>query len=496
MEQKKNIDRLFQEKFKDFEVAPDDAVWDKIEHTLQKDKRKRRIIPIWWKLGGVAALIALLFTVGKLTLDESNINKMPNTTIVDNKKDSTSINKSNKTTTKPENNRFSVSETNNKTLKETHNTSSNQDSASPTNVATAISKNKSNATHLSQKQNINSNNYHKDKYLLNSSESGQIAENSSAIKSTTSPKTTNNNDSSIEDTNGHDIKTKTFIDEAVANTPQKENSTNEDSLKDEIVETIPNAIEEAIAQTTSEDTDKKDSLTIKSSKWRISPNIAPVYFNSLGEGSPIAEQFVQNSKSGDINMSYGIYGSYAFNNRLKVRVGLNKMDLNQTTNNVILYNNTNGNTARMQNISSNSSTSIMSAQNLSINSFESIKTENNNTIDQQFGFIEVPIELEYVIVNKKIGVHVIGGFSTLFLNNNDIYAISDHGERIKIGEASNIENTSFSANLGLGLNYNLSRSFGINLEPMFKYQINTFSNTSGDFKPYFIGIYSGLSFKF
>ena len=41
MNDKKNIDRLFQEKFKDFEMAPDDAVWNRISESLPKKKKKR-----------------------------------------------------------------------------------------------------------------------------------------------------------------------------------------------------------------------------------------------------------------------------------------------------------------------------------------------------------------------------------------------------------------------------------------------------------------------
>jgi hypothetical protein len=70
------------------------------------------------------------------------------------------------------------------------------------------------------------------------------------------------------------------------------------------------------------------------------------------------------------------------------------------------------------------------------------------------------------------------------------------GDKSLLGEASNINSTSYSANFGLGLNYNVSEKIKINLEPTFKYQINTFRNTSGDFQPYFIGIYTGLSYKF
>ena len=62
--------------------------------------------------------------------------------------------------------------------------------------------------------------------------------------------------------------------------------------------------------------------------------------------------------------------------------------------------------------------------------------------------------------------------------------------------ANNLNNTSFSANFGVGVDYNISEKININLEPTFKYQINTFNNTSGDFQPFFIGVYTGLSFKF
>jgi hypothetical protein len=59
MSDKKHIDRLFQEKLKNFEATPNDAVWDSIENTLHQKKRKRRVIPLWWQIAGVAAILTL-----------------------------------------------------------------------------------------------------------------------------------------------------------------------------------------------------------------------------------------------------------------------------------------------------------------------------------------------------------------------------------------------------------------------------------------------------
>ena len=41
MKENKNIERLFQEKFKDFEVSPPDFVWENIQEKLHPEEKKR-----------------------------------------------------------------------------------------------------------------------------------------------------------------------------------------------------------------------------------------------------------------------------------------------------------------------------------------------------------------------------------------------------------------------------------------------------------------------
>jgi hypothetical protein len=272
-------------------------------------------------------------------------------------------------------------------------------------------------------------------------------------------------------------------------------------LNEENSEKNSQSIEDAIAEVNNIDEKEKDE---KLSRWNISTNVAPVYFNSLGDGSSLDEQFVGNSKSGEINMSYGVNGSYAINNKLKIRAGINKVNLGYNTNDVIVYKDAGisliGSFARnTSNIKFNAKTeniSILSTQNLSFAVAPEIVASNvKASLNQELGFIEIPVELEYAVLNNKLGLNVIGGFSTFFLDNNKVYSTLS-GDKSLLGEASNINNTSYSANFGLGLNYDVSDKIKINLEPTFKYQINTFRNTSGDFQPYFIGIYTGLSYKF
>ena len=62
MNEKKNIDRLFQERFKDFEAIPNDKVWNKIHDALH-EKKKKKVIPFWWKISGIAAGLILAFLI-------------------------------------------------------------------------------------------------------------------------------------------------------------------------------------------------------------------------------------------------------------------------------------------------------------------------------------------------------------------------------------------------------------------------------------------------
>jgi len=261
------------------------------------------------------------------------------------------------------------------------------------------------------------------------------------------------------------------------------------------------SIEEAIAEANAINEEDPES---ESNRWNITPTVAPVYFNTLGKGSSIDGQFVNNSKSGEVNMSYGINGSYAISDKIKVRTGINKVNLGYSTNGVMAYNQLNSfgtaaKTNQLQNINYKNregSDSFLSTSNLSNTSApQALVSNTEGALEQQFGYIEIPLEMEYHIIDRKFGFNIIGGFSTLFLNNNEVFSVLEN-QRALIGEANNINSTSYSANFGLGFNYNVSSMLKLNLEPMFKYQINTFTNTSGDFRPYYIGVYTGFSFKF
>src|SRR5690606_5899294 len=65
MEEKKYIDRLYQEKFKDFEASPRKDLWKDIAHRLKEEERRKPLAPIFWtRIAGVAAVLAFILLLG------------------------------------------------------------------------------------------------------------------------------------------------------------------------------------------------------------------------------------------------------------------------------------------------------------------------------------------------------------------------------------------------------------------------------------------------
>ena len=497
---KNNIDKFFQEKFKDFEEVPDEKVWDSIEASLDEKQKKRRIIPIWWRLGGVAALVAILFyivnpfessttttVVGNDTehLEQSETGESENTTetdkitrpeqeteIVNTTKD---IEANTKNTERAANVDSSVAEGE----KDQPKTRSAEDKANANLLHQAVNNQETKITGASPNQDAN-------EVMTNTDQADEkekvvISSDNTEVANTHLDKTEGNKPNGIIK---KEPAKQTEIEEAVVANEKK-------SIFDE----IDQEEEELVAETEKE-------------RWSVGPSIAPVYFSSLGEGSPIHSNFVSNSKTGNLNLSYGLFVSYEVTNKLSVRSGIHKVDYGYDTNDVQFSSSLAASTnnkidnidyaGASKNLVVQSSADSETALNDSFVQSNEIAAPNpsrEGRMVQQFGYLEVPLELNYALVDKKLGVNLIGGVSSLFLVDNSVSLEADGGTT-EIGEANNINTINFSTNVGIGINYNLTPKMQLKLEPMFKYQLNTFSDTSGSFQPFTLGVYSGLNFKF
>ncbi len=62
---KKNLEDIFNEKFKDAEITPPDEIWENISAQLPLKKRSKRIIPLRYLIAGTAAVLAIMILLFK-----------------------------------------------------------------------------------------------------------------------------------------------------------------------------------------------------------------------------------------------------------------------------------------------------------------------------------------------------------------------------------------------------------------------------------------------
>lgn len=507
MKEKKNIDELFKEGFKNFEATPSPRVWENIQAELKKEKKERIVIPLWIRIGSVAALLALLFTVGdwfyssedtQTVLTNGNTIKSEEK-LIDSHKEI--VPESNNTQVASEDetlfdnstqNVNSSENTNSKNIKEAKPSDNGVISTSKKSSINAVAANNSNKSVSSDKNSIQKN-----------TSENKIEEGLATANITSDKKGKKDTDKNIIHKDLFDSKKEKI---AVNGKTEKDIS---DKISEKTEADLASAsknkksIFEAIAEKDEKASSKKIEKIKPEHRWNVAPNVAPVYYSSLGNGSSIDPTFTDNPQKGDVNMSYGVQVSYALNNRLSVRTGINNVDLSYSTADIIVGTGPVAVALRSVNYGSNQIvyTAIDRAtfENASSsNDFGQItqkSTQGEARLIQNINYYEVPLELKYAVINSKVGVNVIGGVSTMFLGSNDISVKSDNFSTV-LGEANNLSSVSFSTNVGLGLDYKLSKKFTFNIEPMFKYQLNPYTDSSVNFKPYYLGVYSGLSFKF
>lgn len=572
MKENKNIERLFQEKFKEFEVSPPFESWNNIEARLNKKEKKKRVIPFWFKPAGIAAVLMVGFFLfinkkndsSLITNDsdvlnnntisnvEENLNEnistssndenyqktiinnnlleeelfdndknivlenkslIPSKKSIPNKNNSINsgvvLNKTNKTSDKrsvKNNVKFNnQSLTNNKAQKDLNvidrNSeqlffNQNNNNLINSNQSLVTNKDQNNLNKQNNKElivNQNNNSSNDNQFVLNNIEEKNTIIDKSKIELLNSNNSLNNNgivsenNLSLEGTDTLLIKNENIIANAI-----------EDSILLASVETEENPLEKLLKEKLEgEDADEKEKE--KRNKWAISTVASPVYFNSSSQGSPLDEQFKNNSKSYDNSLSVGLGLEYDFSKKFTVKTGLNTLAFSYTTNDVFYSTSLRSVDSNVENISRNSNGQniILNSKNNLLNDLdlENIIENSKSSLNQRMSYLEIPLEVNYKLVDNKFGINIIGGLSTLILNENSV-SLLNNGTEMEIGKANNLNNIHFSSNVGLGFKYTFWKSFQANFQPMFKYQINTFSNDSGNFKPYFVGLYSGISFSF
>lgn len=229
-------------------------------------------------------------------------------------------------------------------------------------------------------------------------------------------------------------------------------------------------------------------------KWSIGPTVAPVYYNSLQNGSPINDALSGNTKTSDNALSVGVKINYQLSNKFFIQSGVNLVELAYNTKDV------NALISSSKSAFSNTNTDkagviLTPSTRRAPGPNELNKASVSGDLNQSIEYYELPIEMKYNLYDKRIGLNLVGGFSTLILSNNSVSMVTENSVT-DLGNANNLNDFNFSGNLGVDLDYKISKSWYLNVAPMFKYQFNTYSGNAGNFRPYYFGLYSGLNYKF
>jgi len=458
---KKNIDRLFQEKLQDFEQEPRPEVWGQIQERMQQKKKRR--FAAWWLYAGAAILILGVFV---LMPDDPSSEKILVDPII-----TSSPNEDEQTLDPIKDGKKEDSFENTDPLNESPvlvTEKPKEDFIQPNKVPTKIRQNMLSKEAIAQ--NIpNENDEVKDDAfsVIEKEEKDVDITNIVGEKERDLQKITD---------------AKTLLSEQVDSTQIKPANKKKKELFTQLNE------EEIL-----EDSKKKK-------KWSVRPLVA---FSTLANSStsPSGQAFRNSATSGNSSVNYGLSVGYELNDKLILQTGVLTQNVSFNTQDVVVISQPNvsspeSSISLRENVSYilSGASSLVTVGNTSANI---IVTDNNAQLNQTIQYIEIPVEAKYRMTSsKKLRSYIIGGFSSLFLQNDNVTLISGVVGRSDIGTANNLNSVNFSGNLGLDLDYQIAQNLFLNVNPMVKVHLNTFSRNSNGYQPYFLGVYSGIKYQF
>ncbi len=213
------------------------------------------------------------------------------------------------------------------------------------------------------------------------------------------------------------------------------------------------------------------------SKWSVQSG---VYYSKLEQNSSNQPYRAENIYADAAPPSFDIQDELAyFNTAVAVRSGEMLM-------------NTAAGVVALDNLPSNAKLS---------NSFESPSSQDGilltaTEFEQAFDYIEIPLIVRYQLLDAAFDIQLLGGINTSVLVANNAYARSQFG-REHIGETRDMNTFNYSTSIGVGVGYGITNKISIHVEPQLKYFLGSLNdNPDVSFKPYTIGVSTGLSYHF
>ncbi|MDH0660170.1 outer membrane beta-barrel protein [Empedobacter sp. GD03865] len=446
------FDQHIKDKLSQPQLPPLDA-WKNIQEKLDEKEKKKRIIPLFYWIGSTAACLVTGISIYYFNQNDAvNVNHTPTNEVVKTKSTS----------------KESIE-------KDWNNIEHTNERSSDKKIVSSVK----NSTESNQKTTQHSNSYFENIIGESSLFSNIIPDKKEDKTQELSQKNSTQKDNFVQ--NNSSINPKNEV---------SEKETNPKILEEKPLELV-----------LQEEEKKKEKVEIKqkSPLLTISSYINPT--KVLESKSILANEFNDYNIKNNITVAYGAKVSVRLNDKINVRSGIAKVELEQNTTNINSGINTGvyALSASMpkssNNITYHSNIRVV-GDNTSHTTMTMLSSETNN-MEQKVHYIEIPLEVEYKLASfDKFNLLATAGGSYYVVTKNTI-SLEDVNTRsqYKLGEASNLNDMSYSANAGVKLEYNLSNKSSINLEPNYRYMLNPLKNVDAK-NPSLLGLNLGFSIKF
>jgi hypothetical protein len=261
------------------------------------------------------------------------------------------------------------------------------------------------------------------------------------------------------------------------------------------------------------------SPNTNSKRWSIGAIAAPTYYSTLSSGKSEVSRQLASSEEALMSYTGGVALAYKMNKRLSIQSGLYYSSLGQevsgissyagfqrhvytkadhnfevnTTSGPIIANNPDvflASTGQVERISTTYTRDVFDPEKVNLQYI-------NNSLFQNFSYLELPVILRYKLIDKALDFNLIGGISYNLLVKNSVYATTEGGTKYEIGETRGLNPLTLSSSIGMGMEYSFANNLSLNLEPTFRYYLNPFDPSAiSDNHPYTFGIFTGISYKF
>ena len=192
---------------------------------------------------------------------------------------------------------------------------------------------------------------------------------------------------------------------------------------------------------------KKEPKKKDDSMWKLKPTVAPIFMFAKN-GSPIDSKFIDNQKTYNNTLSIGIGIEKKLSERFEFRTSINNLELSYNTNDISFFPTleiSNPSAKGMQNITINQSailTTIIDSKDARFDNEVGFQNKKEGFLNQKMNYVEIPLEISYKFLDKKVGLQLVTGLSTLFLNKNQISLVSNNSS-LDLGEANNLNAIQF-----------------------------------------------------